>query len=151
MWGRVASSFSRCLYLPSVANGYAFAAGWIMSEHSVRASSRTRTVNLPHVRHALLPLCHLALESSTLLISNQNIEIIPKSGLSFCSLFSRCFELEGLKRCRIMQYIFFLQDDTHTELAEKFDIDGTYVPRIYFLGKLKFLMTKITYVADFEK
>ena len=42
----------------------------------------------------------------------------------------------------ITKLISSLQDDSHTELAEKFDIDGTYVPRIYFLGKLWLLTTK---------
>ena len=52
MWGRVGSSFPRRLYLPSVATKNQFAAGWGVGEHSVRASSRTRTVDLPHGRHA---------------------------------------------------------------------------------------------------
>ena len=60
MWGRVASSFPRCLYLPSVPTGYPFAAGWAVSERSVRASSRARAVDLLHLRHALYPLCYLA-------------------------------------------------------------------------------------------
>ena len=47
MRDRVASSFPRRLNLPSVPTGYPFAAGWTVSEHSVRASSRTRTVGLP--------------------------------------------------------------------------------------------------------
>ena len=49
----MASSFPRRLYLPSVPTGYPLAAGWAVSEHSVRASSRARTVDLRYGRHAL--------------------------------------------------------------------------------------------------
>jgi len=30
---------------------------------------------------------------------------------------------------------WYLQDDVDDDIADSYDIDGTYVPRIYFLGK----------------
>ena len=53
MWGRVASSFPRRIYLPSVSTRYQFAAGWTVGKHSVRVLSRTRTVDLLHRSHVL--------------------------------------------------------------------------------------------------
>ena len=52
-WGRVASSFPRRLYLPSVSTGSPFAAGWTVSERPTIGSRWVSNRGLRHSRQAL--------------------------------------------------------------------------------------------------
>ena len=57
LWGRVASSFPRPLFLPSVSTGSPFAAGWTVNELLTIGSMWVLNRGLRHSRQALLPLC----------------------------------------------------------------------------------------------
>jgi len=70
--------------------------------------------------------------------------LVHRSSCPACKAVHRMLVRDEKFLQKISDFIMVeIEDDTHTELAEKFDIDGTYVPRIYFLDYKGEIMKKI--------
>ena len=69
LWGWVACSFTRRLYLPSISNRSPFAVRWTVGERPTIGSRWVPSRNLHHSRQALWPLCYSPIRSRTLMIT----------------------------------------------------------------------------------